>query len=56
MNYDALIKRVKNAIEEAKMKDKPASVHKVTVDDDIAGLTGLVVVLHPDFIKETQNQ
>jgi hypothetical protein len=52
MNYDTLIKRAEKAIKEAEMKDTPASVHKVTIDDDISKLSGLVVVMHPDFIKK----
>jgi len=50
MNYDQLIKRVNKAIEIAENKDTPASVHKVTIDDDISNLSGLVVVLHPEYL------
>lgn len=49
--YDTLIKRINKAIETAQMKDHPVAVHKVTVDDDITGLTGLVVVLHPSYTE-----
>lgn len=54
MNYDTLIKRAEKAIKEAETKDTPASVHKVTIDDDITELSGLVVVMHPDFVKTSQ--
>ena len=51
MNYDALIKRAKKAIHNATMKVLPASVHIVTIDDNTEELPGLVVVLHPDYVK-----
>lgn len=51
MNYDALIKRAQAAIKQAENKEDPASVHKVTNDDEIEGLSGLVVIMHPDFVK-----
>lgn len=49
--YEALIKRAEKAIKEATMRETPASVHKVTIDNDISELSGLVVILHPDFIS-----
>jgi len=49
MSYDSLIKRIKKAIEVAENKEMPVSVHKVTVDDDISKLSGLVVILHPSY-------
>lgn len=55
MNYDALIKRAKKAIDEATNRETPASVHKVTIDDDITKLSGLVVVMHPDFMASKQD-
>lgn len=55
MNYDALIKRAKKAINDATKKEQPASVHKVTIDDSIENLAGLVVVMHPDFIESKNN-
>ena len=55
MNYDALIKRMTKAIEVAKNIVSPAAVHKVTIDDDIEKLTGLVIVLHPEYV-ESKNQ
>ncbi|MBW1853221.1 MAG: hypothetical protein JRJ00_00820 [Deltaproteobacteria bacterium] len=48
MNYDALIKRAKKAIEVFENKETPSAVHKVDVDTDISKLSGLVVILHPD--------
>jgi len=51
MNYDALIKRAKKAIEVAEMKEGASSVHIVTIDDDITELSGLVVVMHPDYVS-----
>ena len=58
MNYDALIKRAQNAIKAARMKESPACVHKVSVDTDITGLAGLVVILHPDYLwlKNANNE
>lgn len=55
MNYDALIKRAKKAINDATQKEAPASVHKVTIDDDIEKLAGLVVVMHPDYLESKNN-
>ena len=49
--YEALIKRAERAIKEATQKETPASVHRVTIDDDISELTGLVVVMHPDYLE-----
>jgi len=49
MSYEALIKRAKKAIDDAANRESPACVHKVTIDTDIAKLSGLVVVLHPDY-------
>jgi len=54
-NYDALIKRANKAIEFAKNKLTPASVHKVTIDTDITELVGLVVVYHPDYIASKRD-
>jgi len=56
MNYDALIKRAKKVIEIAKNIAMPAAVHKVSIDDDIAELTGLVVVMHPDYLKTKESK
>lgn len=56
MNYDALIKRAKAAIEYAKNKVTPAAVHKVSIDDDITELTGLVVVMHPDYLESKNDK
>lgn len=50
--YDALIKRARKAIKDATMKVKTACVHKVTIDDDISELSGLVIVMHPDYIAK----
>jgi len=51
ISYDALIKRAKKAIEVAEMREAGSSVHIVTVDDDITKLSGLVVILHPDYVS-----
>ena len=51
MNYDALIKRAQRAIDEAANRDNAASVHKVDINTDIAKMNGLIVVMHPDFVK-----
>lgn len=56
MNYDALIKRANKAIDHATMREKPASVHKVTIDDDISELSGLVVVMHPDYLSSKESE
>jgi len=51
ISYDALIKRAEKAIKIAQMKEAGSSVHKVNIDTDITKLSGLVVVMHPDYIK-----
>ncbi len=51
MNYEALIKRAKKAINDAENRGSVSIVHKVTIDDNIEKLAGLVVVLHPEHKK-----
>lgn len=55
MNYEALIKRVEKAIKLKQMQDAPSCVHKVDNDTDITNLAGLVIVLHPNYVK-TNNE
>ncbi len=51
MNYEALIKRAKKALDDAANRDSASIVHKVDIDTDIAKMNGLVVVMHPDYVK-----
>lgn len=54
MDYSLLIKRARAAIKIAENKEAGSTVHKVTIDDDISKLTGLVIVLHPDSLSELE--
>lgn len=55
ISYDTLIKRAEKAIAVATNKQSPATVHKVTNDDDISKLSGLVVIMHPDYIQNKKD-
>lgn len=55
MNYDAIIRRAKRAIQSATDKIHGSKVHIVDQDADIKSLSGLVVII-ADLTKDnTQN-
>lgn len=54
MSYEALIKRAKQVIHDVSMRAMGASVHRVTIDDPVEGLAGLVIVMHPDYTRPAE--
>lgn len=45
INYDAILRRVKKAVEVAGNRENAAAVHILTVDDSVDSLHGLVIIL-----------
>lgn len=52
MNYDAILKRARKAVEKVESKLHSAKVHLVDNDTDTSKLSGLVIILHPSITSK----
>ena len=59
MGIESLLNRVRKAIKRIEDRETASTVHICDVDTKLDDLSGLIIILHPDFLKEqatTPNQ